>query len=189
MRKSRPRQVFVALGANLGDRLATLRSAAANLHRADSCAMVRSSSVYETRAIGPSCEPFLNAAVLIETSLSSGVVLRILRTIENAHGRTRDVHWGARTLDLDLLLARDDLGRWEQHKSEDLELPHPRILRRDFVLAPLLELDGDVRVGDVPLRTALDQLTPEERTISRVLDDDLPWVDPPSNRVTFPPRS
>lgn len=190
MRTTRPRPAFVALGANLGNRLRTLCSAAASLHRVQGCKVTASSCVFVTRAIGPSSEPFLNAVVRIETSLKSDVLLRLLTAIEDSHGRTREVRWGARTLDLDLLLVADGQGGWERRTDAQLELPHPRILRRDFVMAPLLQLQPDLHVGDISVVAALERLSAHERAICDALPDELTWVDAaPPPCATFPPPS
>lgn len=121
---------YVALGTNLGDRVAHLREAVEHL------APVRLSDVYETAPVGgPEQGPYLNMVVEIRTELDPFALVRRLQRLEESAGRQRVVHWGPRTLDCDLILF-DDV---EIH-SEFLTLPHPRFTERRFVLEPLAEL-------------------------------------------------
>ncbi|CAL8896571.1 hypothetical protein KVA01_09630 [Kocuria varians] len=128
----------VALGANLGDRAAALRDAVAALDAAPRTRVRACSPVVETRSVGgPADSPdYLNAVVELETGLSPDEVLTVCQDIENTHGRTREVRWGPRTLDLDVVC-------FEGVRSEDprLLLPHPRAARRAFVLEPWALMD------------------------------------------------
>lgn len=163
---------FVALGANLGDRLATLCSAVTELDAHDAVTVCGRSKVYETRPIGPSSEPFLNAAICVETTLDPRELLALLHTIEIAHGRRRRVRWDARTLDLDLLLFFE-AGQDSPTACDDpaCMLPHPAMLSRDFVLAPLVELaPPDVILEGQTLAVHLESLSSAERTILRDFD-------------------
>jgi 2-amino-4-hydroxy-6-hydroxymethyldihydropteridine diphosphokinase len=153
--------VYVGLGSNLGDRLATLRSAVAGLRGLSGTTVVACSPVFETRPIGPSDRPYLNAAAALDTTATPEVVLAGLQAVERAHGRTRRTRWEARTLDLDILVwvgvARDAAG---------LRLPHPELVRRDFVLAPLAALAPELRpYGGASVRELLAGLPAGERTI------------------------
>ena len=139
-------RAFIALGANLGDRLGQLRSAARALGEVGDGGdeIVARSSVWETAAIGPPPD-YLNAVVALESSLSPRALLERLLRIEAAHGRRRgvDAAIGAnapRTLDLDLLLYDDQV-----LVEDGLELPHPRMHQRAFVLGPLCEIAADLR--------------------------------------------
>ncbi|MCB9589563.1 MAG: 2-amino-4-hydroxy-6-hydroxymethyldihydropteridine diphosphokinase [Polyangiaceae bacterium] len=123
----------VGLGTNLGDRLATLRSAREALGVLGR--VVASSGVYETAPIGPAQPDFLNAAVLLESSLSAPALLENTLQIERNHGRERRERWGPRTLDLDLLWSDGPALELPQ-----LTLPHPRVLERAFALMPLLDV-------------------------------------------------
>ena len=128
-----PPRVFVALGANLGDRLAALRSAKAAL--AGVGRVVACSSVWETEAVGPPPD-YYNAVVELETDLAPEDLLDRLQAIEDAHGRKRlPARDAPRTLDLDLLL-------WGRTiiQTARLEVPHPRLHERRFVLDPLAEI-------------------------------------------------
>lgn len=132
------RQAFIGVGANLGDRWATIGGARAALARTPGVPAVESSTVYETIPVGVLDQPkFLNLVWGIETTLAPEQLLAVLHALENAAGRrrAREVRWGPRPLDLDLLLFEG-----EERAGPDLILPHPRIWERAFVLVPLREL-------------------------------------------------
>jgi 2-amino-4-hydroxy-6-hydroxymethyldihydropteridine diphosphokinase len=152
------------MGANLGDRLATLRRAAGDL------AGARFSSLWETEPRGPVADQpwFLNACALFFTDEEPRAVLRRLLTLEARLGRVRDVPQGPRAIDLDLLLHGDRLV-----DEPGLKVPHPRMTQRAFVLAPLTELLGEhfelrgrplsawlADVADQPIRRSDLQLFP-----------------------------
>lgn len=166
-------RALVGIGGNIGDRLATLRSAVRMLAEGfvPRTRVVAGSAVYETRPVGPSKEAFLNAVIELRTELPPEELLAGLLRIEAQHGRERRRRWDARTLDLDLLVVlRAEDGGWRELRvdADGLTLPHPRIGERDFVLVPLRDLTGDEAV--LGGRTAGDRLAevPEaERTILR----------------------
>lgn len=136
MMASLPRQAFIGVGANLGDRAATLAAAAARLRALSTISLVETSSLYETDPIGELNQPlFLNQVIGIETILSPEFLLRELMEIEQEFGRVRVQRWGPRTLDLDLLAYEG-----ETRDSAELQLPHPRMWSRAFVTVPLREL-------------------------------------------------
>ena len=128
----------VALGANLGDRGAALACAVEAVATLAGVEVVAVSGVYETPAVGgpPDQPAFLNGVLVLDTELTAAELLADLHGIENAHGRVREVRWGPRTLDLDLL-AYDALVSTEP----ELTLPHPRAHVRAFVLVPWAEVD------------------------------------------------
>jgi len=130
-------RAHVGLGSNLGGREATIREAVRRLGQADGVEVVALSSLHETCPVGgPPGQPmFLNAAAELRTALSPGVLLDQLQAVEDALGRVRREHWGPRTIDLDLLLYDDLVLR-----TPRLEVPHPRMHERRFVLAPLAEI-------------------------------------------------
>ncbi|MGF1632814.1 MAG: 2-amino-4-hydroxy-6-hydroxymethyldihydropteridine diphosphokinase [Phycisphaerae bacterium] len=132
----------IALGSNLGDRAATLDAAVERLKGTPGVQVVAVSSYHETAPVGgpPGQGPFLNAAAVLQTTLSPHALLAAMQTIEQALGRERTAHWGPRTCDLDLLLYGD-----EQADTPELALPHPRMHLRRFVLEPLAEVDPDAR--------------------------------------------
>jgi 2-amino-4-hydroxy-6-hydroxymethyldihydropteridine diphosphokinase len=135
-------KALVALGSNLGDRLTMLQRACVALDAEAGIELGRVSSVYKTDPIGPGEQAaYLNAVVELETALEPRSLLERLLAIELALGRDRSaaaVHWGPRTLDLDLLLMGD-----LQVDEDGLELPHPRLHERAFVLLPLLDVAAD----------------------------------------------
>jgi 2-amino-4-hydroxy-6-hydroxymethyldihydropteridine diphosphokinase len=132
---------FIGLGANLGDRLATLRQAVGALEEIGR--VVARSRVYASAAVGGPPQPsYLNAALLLECDLAPMELLGRTQSIEESLGRSRadEVRWGPRCLDIDLLLAGD---HGEVTLAEPgLTLPHPRLQERGFALAPLVDLDA-----------------------------------------------
>jgi 2-amino-4-hydroxy-6-hydroxymethyldihydropteridine diphosphokinase len=134
-------RAFVAVGSNLGDRWARLALAARELRAAPGVAVVRASRAWDTAPLGPPQPRYLNAVLELETTRTPRALLALLRSVEAAAGRRRDVHWGARTLDLDLLVAGDWIVR-----EPGLTVPHPEIANRRFVLAPLAELRPELVV-------------------------------------------
>ena len=128
----------IGLGANLGDRLGTLRSAVLALGALGQ--VQRLSHIYETPALGPPQPSYLNAAVLFDSSLLPRALLDELLLIEQRHGRERRERWGPRTLDLDLLLSPG-----LTLEESGLSLPHPELARRSFALVPLLDVLPDAR--------------------------------------------
>lgn len=133
---SAPARAYVALGANLGDPVATVRAASAALARIAGARLVAVSSLYRTAPVGLRDQPdFINAVAQVETGLAPRALLAALLDIEHRHGRERSFRNAPRTLDLDLLLYG------AAHFHEDgLTLPHPRMHERAFVLRPLLEI-------------------------------------------------
>jgi 2-amino-4-hydroxy-6-hydroxymethyldihydropteridine diphosphokinase len=132
----------VAMGANLGDRAATVAAAMERLGETDGVTVVAVSTLVETVAIRPDgpddTHPnYLNGVALVDTTLSAPALLAVLHAIEDDHGRTRTERWGDRTLDLDLIVFGDLV------EDGNLVVPHPRAHERAFVLAPWLELDSD----------------------------------------------
>jgi 2-amino-4-hydroxy-6-hydroxymethyldihydropteridine diphosphokinase len=130
-------KAYIGLGSNLGDREANLRQALEFLTQTPETTVVRASSLYDTEPVGVEDQPhFLNAVALVETQLPPQQLLWNLMLIERRLGRVRSHRWGPRTIDLDLLLY-DDLVLDEG----DLQIPHPAMSKRSFVLVPLVELE------------------------------------------------
>ena len=129
---------FIGLGANLGDRMETLRAAVEQLAREPGFLLRQTSRVYETEPVGPPQPRYLNAVVRIGTLLSPRVTLRRLLEIEELLGRVRRERWGSREIDLDLLLYGDRIVA-----EGALRVPHPRLHERAFALVPLAEIAPD----------------------------------------------
>ena len=131
----------ISLGSNQGDRLQVLREAISSL--GEFAEVLAVSSLYETAPIGgPEQGPFLNAIALVETQLEAPSLLDRTQMVEKEAGRTREVRWGPRTLDLDLIAS--DAGTLD---SPSLTIPHPRSGERRFVLEPLCEVWPDAVVS------------------------------------------
>lgn len=133
------RRAFLALGSNLGDRLALLQAAVSSLPD-----VVAVSPVYETEPVGgPGGQGrYLNAVVELDTALRPYELLSAARAAEAAAGRVRVERWGPRTLDVDVLLVGDEVV-----DEPDLTVPHPRMWERGFVLVPLADLAPELVVG------------------------------------------
>lgn len=129
---------YVALGTNLGDRLEQLRAAVRLLAETDGVDVVRSSRVFETQPVGPPQPAYLNAVIEVRTTLAPRELLEAAQAVENSLGRERAERWGPRTIDVDILTFDD-----RTVEEPDLEIPHPRMHERGFVLVPLAELDDD----------------------------------------------
>jgi 2-amino-4-hydroxy-6-hydroxymethyldihydropteridine diphosphokinase len=134
-------RVYVGLGSNLGDREAAIRAALDALAGLPDTTLTRASSLYDTEPVGEVDQPdFLNAVAELETGLAPRQLLWNLMLIERRLGRVRTTKWGPRSIDLDLLLAGDQV-----IDEPDLQVPHPELTRRSFVLVPLVELDPMLR--------------------------------------------
>jgi 2-amino-4-hydroxy-6-hydroxymethyldihydropteridine diphosphokinase len=129
-------RAFLGLGSNLGDRLAHLRSAVGALPD-----LVAISPVYETAPVGGPDDQgrYLNIVVEVDTAADPGELLEVCRSLETAAGRVREARWGARTLDVDVLWIEGAIV-----DEPELQVPHPRMWERRFVLAPLADLAPDL---------------------------------------------
>ncbi len=140
---------YIGLGSNLNDPVAQVTSALVRLGQISGSRLAGVSSLYRSKAVGPLNQPgFINAVAALDTFLPALQLLDALQRIETIHRRERCIHWGPRTLDLDLLMY----GR-ETIRCERLTVPHPYLMWRDFVLFPLAEiapemmLKNNLRVG------------------------------------------
>lgn len=134
------RTAYLGIGSNLGDRLANLQGAVDGLGATDGIEVVEVSRVYATDPVGgPEQGEYLNAVVRLHTDLSPRELLEVAHQLEADAERLRGERWGPRTLDVDVLLVGDD----EVHEA-DLEVPHPRMWERGFVMAPLADLDPHI---------------------------------------------
>ena len=129
-------RAYLGIGSNLGDRLGHLQAAVDGLDSVCGITVVAVSPVYATAPVGgPEQAEFLNAVVAVETGFNARALLEVAHDLEAAAKRVRTERWGPRTLDVDILLVGDE----ELHEA-DLEVPHPRMWERDFVMAPLHDL-------------------------------------------------
>ncbi|MFS0690816.1 2-amino-4-hydroxy-6-hydroxymethyldihydropteridine diphosphokinase [Sporosarcina sp. 179-K 8C2 HS] len=127
---------YISIGSNIGDRLHNLKEAVRALHSHGQIKATKVSSIYETAPVGYTEQAdFLNLVVRVETSLDPHELLAACQDVENSLGRVRDIRWGPRTVDLDILLFNND-----NIEAENLIVPHPRMGERAFVLVPLLEI-------------------------------------------------
>jgi 2-amino-4-hydroxy-6-hydroxymethyldihydropteridine diphosphokinase len=130
---------YIGIGANLGDARANVADAIARLAALPGCTLLAASSLYRTAPIDAGGDDYLNAVAKIDTALAPHALLQALHGIEQAHGRERPYRNAPRTLDLDLLLYGDEI-----IATAALQVPHPRLHERAFVLVPLLELVPDL---------------------------------------------
>jgi 2-amino-4-hydroxy-6-hydroxymethyldihydropteridine diphosphokinase len=138
------RAVYIGLGGNLGDPVATLRDALTRIARLDGIEVDAVSSAYESAPVGLTDQPpFVNAAARLFTDLPLRDLLAGLLAVEQELGRVRSVRYGPRTCDLDILLAGAEVA-----DEPGLSVPHPRLVERRFALEPLVELDPALRLPD-----------------------------------------
>ena len=136
------REIVLALGCNLGDRLANLQTGLDYLAAAPGLRVTAVSAVFETAPVGGPPQPdYLNAVLLADSELPATQILRLCHEAEQALGRVRDQRWGPRTLDVDLIACDDEVTG-----DPELTLPHPRAHERAFVLLPWLDVDAGARL-------------------------------------------
>jgi 2-amino-4-hydroxy-6-hydroxymethyldihydropteridine diphosphokinase len=130
---------YIGLGSNLTDPIEQIKSARQAIKTLPSVKEKAFSSLYRSAPMGPQDQPdYINAVMAVMTSLEPMALLRALQAIENQHGRVRERRWGARTLDLDILLYDQ-----RQIRLPELIVPHSGLSEREFVLYPLQEIAGD----------------------------------------------
>lgn len=127
---------YLSLGSNINNPLEQIKIALKEIDNIPEINLLNISSLYKTPPIGPKQPDFINAAIKINTSLSAHDLLTKMQEIEQAHHRKREIHWGPRTLDIDIILFNK-----EQISTERLTVPHPFMQERAFVLVPLLEIE------------------------------------------------
>lgn len=144
---------FIGLGSNLDDPAQQIQTAVAALKNTPQIQFATLSPLYRSTAIGPGLQPdYINAVVELFTTLPATALLHALQAIETQQGRIRTIRWGARSLDLDLLLYGMDT-----IDSVELTVPHPRMITRNFVLYPLYDLAPELILPDgTPLAALLD---------------------------------
>lgn len=157
-------QVYLSIGSNIGDRKAQLQQAIAALQAASAIDVVRVSSIYETAPVGGVVQDdFYNCAVYLETSLSATELLQRIQQIEQNQKRRRLIHWGPRTIDLDILWYDDAV-----IQTADLTIPHPEIAKRAFVLVPLQEITTGQQQKQVE---QLLQVLPAAQRVTKIRDE------------------
>ena len=155
MQKTR---VFLSLGSNIEPRKKYLEKAVEGLDKIPKTKVLSFSSIFETKAWGKEDQKdFYNIAVEIETSLLPYELLKHTRRIELALGRERKVHWGPRTVDIDLLLFDEEIV-----DTEDLKIPHPLMTKRRFVLEPLQQIAGELKLQGRKIGEILEELGGEK---------------------------
>lgn len=156
-------RAVVGPGANLGDRRAALTGAVAGLAATDGIEVVMVSSLYETAPVGgPQQDPYLNAVAVLDTDLAPHDLLRRCQEIEASFQRTRDIRWGPRTLDVDIVAYGDVVSA-----DPDLTLPHPRARERSFVCVPWREIEPDAVLPGVGPLAALPAAQPDPDVVRR----------------------
>ncbi len=154
-------RAVLSLGANLGDRAGALRTALTALK---DDGLIARSTLYETPPWGPVEQPaYLNAIAIVRGPRDAAGWLARAHDLEKAAGRTREVRWGARTLDVDVVTVTGDDGTPVLSDEPELTLPHPRAHERAFVLVPWLSVDAGAQLpGRGPVRDLVTALDPAE---------------------------
>ena len=131
---------YIGMGSNLGDKLDQCEKAISEILKIDRHKILAKSSFFKTQPVGYTSQDwFVNGVIKIETDLEAFELLRALKTIEAQLGRTETFRWGPRTIDLDILFF-DDI----EIDTEELQIPHPLLQNRQFVLIPLAEIDRNL---------------------------------------------
>jgi 2-amino-4-hydroxy-6-hydroxymethyldihydropteridine diphosphokinase len=131
---------YIGLGSNIGEKVCQCEKAVTEILKGDCHRLLAKSSLYRTQPVGYASQDwFVNGAIKIETDLDGHALLRFLKDVETRLGRTKTFRWGPRIIDLDILFFD---GR--EVKTEDLQIPHPLLHRRKFVLIPLVEIDRNL---------------------------------------------
>nr|WP_216647968.1 2-amino-4-hydroxy-6-hydroxymethyldihydropteridine diphosphokinase [Isoptericola chiayiensis] len=175
-----PVEAVLALGANVGDPQGTLRAAVTDLDRIPGLQVMEVSPLARTAAVGPEQPDYLNAVLLVRTTLPPRDLLGACQEVELLHGRVREERWGPRTLDVDLVQYGDLVA-----SAEDLELPHPRARERAFVLVPWTEVEPDavlVGLGGGPV-SQLAATAPDRSGIRWLA---LDWLTEPTSSGAVP---
>lgn len=129
-------EAYLGIGSNLGDKEANLKEAIRLLQEEEGCSVIRTAAFKVTKPVGGiEQDDFLNSALLLRTLKTPRELLKLIAKIENALKRERIIHWGPRTIDLDILLYDDEV-----IMTKDLTIPHPELANREFVLEPLAEI-------------------------------------------------
>jgi 2-amino-4-hydroxy-6-hydroxymethyldihydropteridine diphosphokinase len=164
-----PHTAYLGLGSNVGDREEYIEQAIFLLSKTPGLKVIKKSASYETEPEGNTDQPqFLNAAVEVQTTLDPYRLLSVVQETENALGRERDVEWGPRTIDLDILLYDDQI-----ISDDKLQIPHPLLHERLFVLKPLSEIAPNA-VHPAMERKIADLYEERKNDVGEKYDDELP---------------
>ncbi len=163
--KSQKNIAYIGVGSNIGDRFNNIKSAENNINSSEFCAISEISKIYETEPVGYlEQDKFLNCVFKINTQLSPEQLLKFLLKTEKELKRERIIHWGPRTIDLDILFYNNLV-----ISSEELIIPHPRMHERMFVLKPMCDLDSEyfhpvlhIRCGKMEENLKSEQTPPVE---------------------------
>ncbi|MCW9136341.1 2-amino-4-hydroxy-6-hydroxymethyldihydropteridine diphosphokinase [Staphylococcus haemolyticus] len=157
-------QAYLGLGSNIGDRKQQLLKAIDLIGNIKGIKVTKQSSIYETAPIGYTDQPnFLNLCLEIETELSPQQLLKYCLDIEQQLHRVREIRWGPRTLDIDILLYSDNI-----IETDNLSIPHPRMQERAFVLIPLNDIASDKK--DPRLNQKIHDLVFPDDTVKKYKD-------------------
>lgn len=160
-------RAYIGLGSNLADPVDQVKTAISNLQSLPDSQLITWSSLYASPPMGPQDQPdYINAVAAIETALSAHQLLDALQVIEQQQGRIRKRHWGERTLDLDVLLYGQN-----EIDDERLQIPHPGIFLRAFVLYPLAEIAPNLKIPNAGTIEHLLQHCPRDglRKLEKIL--------------------
>ncbi|WP_017187043.1 2-amino-4-hydroxy-6-hydroxymethyldihydropteridine diphosphokinase [Alkalibacillus haloalkaliphilus] len=151
-------KVYIALGSNIEPREEYLNKAIETLDGLNEVNIIDTSPVYQTKPVGYTKQgQFLNMVVLAETDLSPGQLLKETQSVEKELGRERDIRFGPRTIDLDILMFGD-----QTIQLDHLTVPHPRMVERAFVLVPLKDLNPQLHIEGTPIQTYIERLDETE---------------------------
>ena len=155
-------KVYLSLGANLGNRGETIREALRRLAKSEGVKLLQVAPFYETAPWGKTDQPgFINTCAEVETILSPLAFLHLCQSIERDLGRVRHEHWGARTIDIDMLLMEGAAS-----DTEELRLPHPYLTERAFVLVPLADIAPELSIRGHAVQEWLDRLPKADKDVT-----------------------
>ncbi|SMF21494.1 2-amino-4-hydroxy-6-hydroxymethyldihydropteridine diphosphokinase [Pseudobacteriovorax antillogorgiicola] len=145
---------LIAFGSNIEPRLTHIESGLQNLQEHGQ--LISLSSIYHTKPVGPANQAFLNGALILDSTLEPALMMEVLLAIEAKAGRVRLKRWDNRTLDLDIILILDEKNQAVVSATEHLNVPHPYMAERDFVLVPCAEIAGDWTYQNTNLKSLAD---------------------------------
>ena len=158
---------YIGLGSNVGEKVCQCKKAVTEILNGDHHRLLAKSSLYRTEPLGYTSQDwFVNGVIKIETDLDPYALLRFLRDVETRLGRTKTFRWGPRVIDLDILFFDD-----REVQTEELQIPHPLLHRRKFVLIPLVEIDRNL-IHPVLKKTArqlLEELD-EDQVVEKLME-------------------